>query len=479
MVPIIDTSSGRVFRLIFFWSLTALCQLALGNVEVFCQEVPDTIYLNSISISGAKKTKPGIIYREITILSGRYYPKVYLEAELQRSRQNLMNTSLFNFVDVNPLYSGDTLNVELKVTERWYIWPSPLFEYVDPNFNTWLQTRDLSRTSYGFLVTQYNFRGRNETLRLRAKFGYNEQYSLSYEVPYINKARKLGLGIYFSYYQNYQVNTGTADNKRLFFTKPGGVAREEFSVGTRFQYRKATYGRHYFSLKFNQVDVSDSIALLFPDYLSQGLSERKFLEIGYQFTHDKRDYSTYPLVGTYYTFSIYKPDINLDNGEPTQVIQSFAQLKKYHNLRKNLYFAYSVTGKHTLYKSLPYYFQRGLGYSDFVRGYEYYVVDAQHYAIVKTSLKLRLLAPREFKIGFLGKEKFNRLFLAGYLNVNADAGYAVDKLYSNVNPLANTLLLGGGIGLDLISYYDIVVRCEYSFNRLGQSGFFLHFSRPI
>lgn len=468
-----------------FWRIIAVCLFCALASSAVAQQLDslkvssDSLYLHHIAITGAKKTKATIIQRELTVNSGQYYEKNFLLAQLQRSRQNLMNTSLFNFVDLHQETGHDTLYVTIKVTERWYIWPSPIFEYVDPNFNTWLESRDLSRTSYGFQITQYNCRGRNESMRIRAKFGYNEQYSLSYDIPYINKGRKLGMGLYLNYYQNYQVNTATTDNKRLFYTQHDGNAREEFSIGSRFTYRKATYGRNYYSLKFNQVAVADSVSVLYSDYLMNGVTRRQFIELGYQYSYDKRDYSPYPLVGTYYTLSVYKPDISIGKGKQDGLLQLYAQLKKYHGLAKNVFLAYSVSGKYSIYKTMPYYFQRGLGYSDFVRGYEYYVIDAQHYGIIKTSLKYRLLPRREFHIPFIRNEKFNRVFLSSYLNFNLDAGYAVDQLYQNKNFLSNTLLLGTGLGLDLISYYDIVIRCEYSLNKLGQSGFFLHFARPI
>ena len=439
----------------------------------------DSVYLNNLYIAGNKKTKPFIILREFTFLPRQWFNKKELAEKIERSRSNLMNTALFNFVDVEPEYIGDTMNLTMRVTERWYIWPAPEFEFVDPNFNTWLKTKDLSRTSYGFNVTQYNFRGRNETLRLRVKFGYNQQYSLTYEIPYLDKQRKLGVGLYLSYYQNYQVNTATEDNKRIFFTLPGGVSREEFSASYRLQYRPANYARHYFITKFNSVLVRDSLARTFPDYLADGLNSRKFLEFGYQFNYDKRDYTPYPLVGKFYNLSLSKPDINLSKGKATNVFFTYAQMKRYFRLTDALYYAYSLTGKYTFYKTLPYYFQRGLGYSDFVRGYEYYVIDAQHYAIAKNSFKVRLLERKEYKIGFIGTEKFNRIFLASFLNFNVDVAYARDQLYANTNFLANRLLIGGGVGLDLISFYDVVFRLEYSLNHLGQSGFFVHFSRPI
>jgi hypothetical protein len=42
--------------------------------------------------------------------------------------------------------------------------------------------------------------------------------------------------------------------------------------------------------------------------------------------------------------------------------------------------------------------------------------------------------------------------------------------------LANSWQYGYGVGLDLITYYDFVMRMEYSINKMKQSGFFIHFA---
>ena len=47
------------------------------------------------------------------------------------------------------------------------------------------------------------------------------------------------------------------------------------------------------------------------------------------------------------------------------------------------------------------------------------------------------------------------------------------------NYLANTVLCGSGLSLDFVSYYDLVLRMEYSINRLNEKGLFLHFIAPI
>jgi len=40
-------------------------------------------------------------------------------------------------------------------------------------------------------------------------------------------------------------------------------------------------------------------------------------------------------------------------------------------------------------------------------------------------------------------------------------------------------MYGYGSGVDVVLPYDFIMRVEYSFNALKQSGFFLHFTAPI
>jgi hypothetical protein len=58
--------------------------------------------------------------------------------------------------------------------------------------------------------------------------------------------------------------------------------------------------------------------------------------------------------------------------------------------------------------------------------------------------------------------------------VYGDAGYSYKK-----NPgtsfLDNEFLYTYGAGADIVSFYDAVLRIDYSINRLGQKGLFLHF----
>ncbi|HTA27500.1 MAG TPA: hypothetical protein VK809_06920, partial [Bacteroidia bacterium] len=72
--------------------------------------------------------------------------------------------------------------------------------------------------------------------------------------------------------------------------------------------------------------------------------------------------------------------------------------------------------------------------------------------------------------------QFDKAYYAFYLTAFSDWGYVGSaNPYVKNDYLANTPLNGNGIGLDFVAYYDIVLRFEYSVNKLNQGGFFLHF----
>jgi len=40
-------------------------------------------------------------------------------------------------------------------------------------------------------------------------------------------------------------------------------------------------------------------------------------------------------------------------------------------------------------------------------------------------------------------------------------------------------MIGFGAGIDFVTYYDKVLRVEYSINRMGEKGLFIHFMTSI
>jgi hypothetical protein len=52
-------------------------------------------------------------------------------------------------------------------------------------------------------------------------------------------------------------------------------------------------------------------------------------------------------------------------------------------------------------------------------------------------------------------------------------GYAANK-YPGNSFLNDRLLYSAGLGVDIVTAYDLKIRLEYAWNHLGQNGLFLH-----
>ncbi|MEP7169786.1 MAG: POTRA domain-containing protein, partial [Bacteroidota bacterium] len=125
------------------------------------------VIVKQILLVGNKITKPSIITRELFFHEGDTLSNYVLQDAMKRSRENLLNTSLFNFVEIydQPDANDSTQTfVIVRVTERWYLFPLPIFELVDRNFNEWWLKKDFSRTNYGAYIVRENFLGRKQSL---------------------------------------------------------------------------------------------------------------------------------------------------------------------------------------------------------------------------------------------------------------------------------------------------------------------------
>ena len=127
---------------------TLLCLLALALGLGLCAQEQRVV--SGIVVEGNKRTRERIILRELVFHEGDTLTTDALYEQLERSRQNLMNTALFNSVVLLPTYlPGSDVFITITVNERWYLWPSPIIQLADPNFNTWWLTKDFSRINYG------------------------------------------------------------------------------------------------------------------------------------------------------------------------------------------------------------------------------------------------------------------------------------------------------------------------------------------
>lgn len=461
------------------FSLTGLNAIAADNEkDTVLQKL---LVIQEVKILGNKTTKSPIILRELSFKEGDSLTTFELLNHFETSKRNLTNTSLFNFIDIRyVVLDGINVEVFISVTERWYFWPRPIFELAETNFNSWWENKDFSRINYGLEFIQNNVRGRNERLKLLLQFGFTEMVSLSYSFPYINKKKTLGLKVFGGYGQNHEVNYLSAANKRLFYKDVDQLQQQHVNGGFAFQFRKKFFSRHQIGMEYNGVEVSDSVLFYNPDYLTETGERMEYLTLSYHFVLDKRDNKNYPLEGNYFGFNAIKYGLGVFDSKVDQVWNK-VEYKHYWKLFNRTYFATLLQGRFYYSDFQPYYFRDGLNYHDksTIRSYELYVIDAQQMGIGKFQLRYQLIAPRAYEVGFIPVNKFKKIHYSLYFGIFTDLGYARDAQEYPLNVLANEFQQGYGVSLDLATYYDLVFRAEYSLNKFGEHGLFLHFVAPI
>lgn len=430
-------------------------------------------------IEGNKLTKERIVLREVTLSLGDTLLWSNLKAGMEQSQQNVMNLGLFNFVEVEPIQINNTdLIILITVQERWYIYPVPILEIAQTNFNTWWESKQLRWLNYGMSVKHFNFRGRNEKLELTARFGYTKRFSASYSIPNLNKKQTLGISMGAGFYENEQIVFNTENNERLFYRNPEDKARSYYRYKVGLSYRENIFLRHYFEVSYFDAQVRDSVVSLQPDYFAGNVSRSRFLRVSYNINYDTRDYKRYPLNGVL-LYGLFQQDgLGLVNKQGLAVFTTKAGYKHHHQLAERWYIAHSIEGK-VNWETPPYYLTSGLGYSDFVRGYEFYVIDGTHWGLFKSHLKYEILKPKSIKIPFVPSEKFSKTFIALYGNLFFDAGYVTGGDFARNNSLVNSYLYSAGVGLDVVTYYDKVMRIEGSVNALGETAINFHFTQSF
>lgn len=435
--------------------------------------------IGEITFSGNRVTKQRIMMRELTLHTGDTVSCWRFNQKLQRSRENLLNTSLFNFVTITPLWNADSSKADLaiSVSERWYTWPIPTFEISEQNFNTWWQSgRNLKRANYGFILSRDNFRGLRENVGFRFRFGYAPLYGISYNIPYLNKKQTCGLGFSVSQSSSHEIAYATERNRLLYFRQESSFARSEFGAATAFAYRPSLYSTYSVTLRYTDARITDTVPLFLNDaYFPKASTHLQFFSLNFRFIRDRRDIRAYALKGWYFDIEASKIGFGLLKNESVDMSYVQSSLRRYIPLGGRFYASGYLRWRYELNKTSPYYLSRAMGFRDIVRGYEYYVIDGQHFALAKAVLKYQIIKPRVHTFNFIPFEKFNTFHYAFYGNLFSDAGYVVDNNpAAEDNPLTNRLLYSAGAGIDFVTYYDIVVRAECAINSLQQVGFFLH-----
>jgi outer membrane protein assembly factor BamA len=437
------------------------------------------LIVDKISITGNKVTKEKIILRELTFSPGDTIQKSKIMGELAESKNNLQNTLLFNFVYMDFMPEGNRIEVRIQVVERWYIWPIPIFEHAERNLPSWLKDPEFEKLNYGLLLNWNNFRGRNETLQLKARLGYKEQFGIGYNIPYFDKEQKHGLNIGVNRFRQNEVIWRTEDNQPVFLNDGDGYINRSFSTNISYSYRPKYYLRQSASISYSRLYFgADSLR---DEYMgNHDIGTSQWFSAVYNIEYDNRDYKVYPLDGYYFRFTFLRRGLG--------IMKDFDYGKTYLTLvgghhRKivnRLYFENVAKVRLTPDEYLPFIFRQALGYDTNIRGFEFYLVDGNSYFVSANNLKLNLLEKHTFKLPLIPWEQFNKIHFSLFSNLFLDMGYVQGEFYNiNGNDLTNKFIWSTGLGLDLLTYYDQAYRLEFTYNSLGDFGVFLHMETPF
>lgn len=446
----------------------------LQGVEMVMVPAGAKLLVASITIQGNRKTKPSIITREIPFVPGLSYGLRELADLFETAQQQLMNTTLFHSVTVSAgRFDGNCMEVVVQVVERWYIFPFPYFKLIDRNFNQWLidQRASLQRVNYGTKLLYNNVSGHNDKIRVWLFTGYTQQASISYERPYFDRKLRWGYRLSVNTGKAREINYNTIDDKQMFWRSDKLYAREFSTLSAELTYRKKLFSRHQIGLTYFSEQILDTIARMNPDYFSRSATRVRFPEFSYRFSYLNVDYIPYPLVGRAYRVRFSKGGWSKD----TRVWQLHGEAFRSWQVGADYFLSMQAYAGIKLPFTQPFFNRRFLGYGDiFLRGYEYYVIDGVAGGYLRASLTRELAALRIPVPEFVRRKKgLSAVPIRIFARVFANSGY-VHNPQPGLNQLNNRLLQAGGVGIDLLSLYDITFRFEYSFNQLGQNGLFLH-----
>ena len=440
--------------------------------------------ISDIYIVGNNTTKDFIILRELPFKENDVIDLDKVDNLLTQGKNNLINLSLFNFVyityqlaDAKDGLGLPEIEIVIDLDERWYYWPRLDISFGDRNSSNWLKDPRWDTITYNVGFNIYNLFGYNQSLSVMYLFGYQKGFRIDYNNITLGGKGEHFFNLSVSGLYMKMENVISENNEPFYLRSNNGYLTRRESYGITYTYRPKLRLFNIFSVEYENKRIDPEILLRNPDYWGGGNLKREGLHLGYNFISDQRDNIQYPLNGYYINGGMRAyTDFNslLIYGKIT------GDIRYYNNFSGRWSYAARLTIGSSVKNEDAYIFDKAIGYNNIgMRGYEYCVVDGQHYIILNPSLRYNIIPQKIFNLNFMPLTKFRKAHFAMYGKIFFDTGYVSHNNPSPLNNLANKFLFSYGAGIDVVTYYDITLSFDYSFNQYFKNGFYISVKSPI
>lgn len=504
--------SDSVFKLSVYFTLL-LCstnplfaQNKDGKIQMPLTYNHDYIYISNIEINGNDKTKNRIILRELDFTIGDSLAtmptqKSFISMDTKRisindttselshiirySRENLINTNLFLTVDlILEQTHGKYYKLKINLKERWYVWALPVITVDAPNINEWLTDRNKDQLNKGIFFGHKNLWGLSHQIWTVAYGGSSMRLGMGYTIPWIGKGQRIGLSTAVDYQSNAVVEYGAIGNERQMLYDKNSSSTLALKSKLTMRPNLYTYTNIKLDVLYSQ--ISDSLYSLSPNFLPDTAQSILTAELYLDYIYDSRNNKSYPLKGQYLKGFVKKTGLGFITHDVDYFFYGI-DFHFYQTISKKLYVAEMVKAVSSTTDNLSYNYMLNMTSGDnFLRGYDHYALRGEKMYYFRGNVKYELIEPAVRRPKFASPDsKFLNIQYALYFNIFSDAGFvrnyeaSKNKALQNVNPLNNKMLYSWGAGLDLVSYYNMVIRFEYVVTSENSHGFFIGFKAPI
>jgi len=433
--------------------------------------------VDEITFTGSDYTKKYIIFKEIDFAINDTISSEELQTIFNKNEKRLYDTQLFNKVIISKkAKSEEHIIINIHLEKNWFIFPAPIFEQASENFSTWSKTHNFSLNwvNYGIRMTHNNLSGNKDVLKVVYQRGFTQKYELEYKRPYIFKSTFGFLAnAYFT--TNKSMGYETIDNRVQYYDGKNDIVLRRFRMEGSIFHRPNLYIYHQLKFQYHHNKIDKKVAEEFnPNYFLNADTDLKNLLLEYTIKFDKRVFKLYPEDGYVLSASIKKDGLGVFND--LDLLNIKLGYEQYWQINDIYLFQIQGKVKTELTKNkIPYSNYSAIGYGNaFIRGYEQSIMDGKDYFIQKNSLRIRL---KEFFYNWkkwMPLKPYKKMDGELYVRSNFEMAYVNDPYYADFNPLNNEFLLGFGPAMDLIIYHNYLFSFEYSFNRHGGHGFYLH-----